>query len=149
MRSPVYSPSSVAGRARTWRRRYSLDRDAGWLDPMLLRGERSVLNDHLTIVDDGPLPVDGPNTLFEVGDERVAGRELAGRDLNGVEWRVERIRVATDGTREDALRITTEIEDAGDIYVDKEPDDNPIGIGEIVTVWEDEHGQWDLALVRL
>ncbi|GAB2932327.1 hypothetical protein GCM10027280_19970 [Micromonospora polyrhachis] len=116
---------------------------------MLLRGERSVLNDHLTIVDDGPLPVDGPNTLFEVGDERVAGRELAGRDLNGVEWRVERIRVATDGTREDALRITTEIEDAGDIYVDKEPDDNPIGIGEIVTVWEDEHGQWDLALVRL
>lgn len=126
-----------------------LDRDAGWLDPALLRGERSILNDNLTIIDEGPLPVDGPGTLFEVGDERIAGRDLAGRDLAGREWRVVRIRVATDGTREDAVRITSEIEDAGDVSVDTDPDRNPVGIGEIVTVWEDEHGQWDLALVRL
>ncbi|WP_203990573.1 hypothetical protein [Virgisporangium aurantiacum] len=126
-----------------------LDRDAGWLAPALLRGERSVLNDHLTIIDEGPLPIDGPGTLFEVGGERIAGRDLAGRDLTGQEWRVARIRMATDGTREDALRITSEIEDAGDIDVDKDPDSNPVGIGEIVTVWEDQHGQWDLALIRL
>jgi hypothetical protein len=37
-----------------------------------------VLNDHLTIVDDGPLPVGGPGTLFEVVDKRVEGRGLAG-----------------------------------------------------------------------
>jgi hypothetical protein len=126
-----------------------LDRHAGWLHPALLRGERGVLNDHLTIIDEGPLPVDGPGTIFEVGDERIEGREVAKRDLAGHDRRVARIRVATDGTRADALRITSEIEDAGDFYVDDEPAENPVGIGAIVTVWEDNHGQWDLALVRL
>lgn len=126
-----------------------LDRDPDWLDPALLSGQRTVLNENLTIADEGPLPVDGPGTLFEVADSQVEGRELAGRDLAGADWRVTRIRVATDGTREDALRITTEITDAGDIHVDESPEKNPIGFGEVVTTWEDEHGQWDLALIRL
>ncbi|MFC4070509.1 hypothetical protein [Actinoplanes subglobosus] len=146
-----------------------LDRDAGWLDPELLRGARATVSEHLTIADEGPLRVDGPGTLFEIGDSLVEGRDLAGRDLvgrdmvgrdlvgrdlvgrdlSGVDWRVARIRVATDGSRADALRITSEIEEAGDIYVDHSPEGNPIGFGEVVTTWEDEHGQWDLALIRL
>jgi hypothetical protein len=126
-----------------------LDRNPGWLDPALLSGAKDFVTDGLmVIVDDGPLRVDGPNTLFEVDGSRVEGRDLAGRDLAGADWRVSYIRVATDGTREDALRITGEIEEAGDISVDEAPEKNPVGAGEVVTTWEDEHGQWDLALIR-
>lgn len=28
-------------------------------------------------------------------------------------------------------------------------DEEPLPVGEIVTVWQDENGQWDLALVRI
>ncbi|BEL04794.1 hypothetical protein Q0Z83_029850 [Actinoplanes sichuanensis] len=127
-----------------------LDRHAGWLDPAVLSGEREVVTDDLmALTDDEPLRVDGPNTVFEVDGSLVEGRELVGRDLDGADWRVSRIRVATDGTRADALRIMAEFEEAGDIDVDEAPERNPVGFGEIVTTWEDEHGQWDLALIRL
>ncbi|GIE77150.1 hypothetical protein Aph02nite_31000 [Actinoplanes philippinensis] len=125
------------------------DRHPGWLDPAVLSGERTVFDENLTILDNGPLPVDGPGTLFEVGDEQVAGRELTGRDLGGAGWSVAHIRVATDGTLEDALRITGELEETGEIFADEAPERNPLGFGEIVTTWEDDHGQWDLALIRL
>ncbi|MFF5083658.1 hypothetical protein ACFY36_41970 [Actinoplanes sp. NPDC000266] len=126
-----------------------LDRLPAWIDPAVLSGERAVVDDNLTIVDDGPLLVDGPGTYYDVDDEWVEGRELAGRDLSGREWRVVRIRVATDGTREDALRITDQMEEEGDIDVEENPTVNPLPVGEVVTVWADEHGQWDLALVKL
>ncbi|WP_177154306.1 hypothetical protein [Actinosynnema pretiosum] len=35
------------------------------------------------------------------------------------------------------------------MFVDESPERNPVGIGEVVTTWEDEHGQWDLAVVRV
>ncbi|SNY67446.1 hypothetical protein [Paractinoplanes atraurantiacus] len=126
-----------------------LDRLPAWIDPAVLSGERAVVDDNLTIADEGPLLVDGAGTLFEVDGELVEGRALAGRDLSGSRWRVARIRVATDGTREDALRITDEIEEVGDIDVDTEPENDPLLAGQAVTVWADEHGQWDLALVKL
>ncbi|WP_157119489.1 hypothetical protein [Nocardia xishanensis] len=55
----------------------------------------------------------------------------------------------TDGTREDALRITAMVEADGDYAIDDAPEGNPVGLGEVVTTWADQHGQWDLALVRL
>lgn len=126
-----------------------LDRDPGWLDPALLRGERDTLNDNLTILDTGTLRVDGPGTIFEIDGDRVEGRTLAGRAPADGAWRVVRIRVATDGTREDALRITTALEEETDVYAHETPGDNPLPFGEIDTIWEDDHGQWDLALVRV
>ncbi|MGV9408574.1 hypothetical protein ACWDOP_01565 [Nocardia sp. NPDC003693] len=126
-----------------------LDRDPGWLDPALLRGELDVVSDDLMIGDTDTLRVDGAGTRFEVGGEAAEGRELVGRDLGGIDWRVQRILVRTDGSREDALRIVAEIEEDGDYDVDDAPERNPIGVGEVVTTWEDQHGQWDLALVRL
>ncbi|GAB7051540.1 hypothetical protein [Catenuloplanes indicus] len=126
-----------------------LDRHPEWLDPALLRGERDELNDHLTILDTGTLRVDGPGTIFEIGDERVEGRTLLGREPADGEWRVVRIRVATDGTREDALRITTMLEAEADVYAEDTPARNPLPFGEVDTFWTDDHGQWDLALVRV
>ncbi|XVU21332.1 hypothetical protein ACQPZJ_29165 [Actinoplanes sp. CA-054009] len=127
-----------------------LDRRPAWIDPAVLSGERNVVDENLTILDTGTLLVDGAGTLFEVDGELVEGRDLAGRDLSGGEWRVARIRVATDGTREDALRVIGEIEEEyDDLVADEDPSDNPLPSGEAVTVWEDDHGQWDLALVKL
>ncbi|MBT0770206.1 hypothetical protein KIH74_14795 [Kineosporia sp. J2-2] len=124
-----------------------LDRHPDWLSPAVLRGEKNVLNDDLTIYDTGPLPVDGPNTVFEVDGEKVFGRDLVGRDLGGSEWRVRYIRVATDGSREDAARICHENEELFALEVP--PAFNPLDIGEVDGGWEDDHGQWDLVLVRL
>ncbi|GAA2683491.1 MULTISPECIES: hypothetical protein [Actinosynnema] len=126
-----------------------LDRDPGWLAPEVLSGERQVVSDYLCLTDEGPLRVDGPNTIFDVEDEQVEGRALVGRDLAGARWRVVWIRVATDGTLEEALRVGREFADAGDVFVDESPERNPLGFGEVVTIWEDEHGQWDLTLVRV
>ncbi|WP_157239118.1 hypothetical protein [Catenuloplanes japonicus] len=130
-------------------REVGLDRDPGWLDPALLAGDRSTLNESLTIVDDGPLVIDGPHTIFDVDGERVEGRTLIGRDLTGADWRVVYIRVATDGTRKHARRIMAEVEEAGDIDTEKNPTRNWVGIGKIVTAWEDSHGQWDFALLKV
>lgn len=93
--------------------------------------------------------MDGTSTLFDVGGERVEGRAPVGRDLAGVEWRVVPIRVAPDGSLADARRFGEEFVDAGDVFVDESPERNPVGIGEVVTTWEDEHRQWDLTLVRV
>ncbi|WP_436533873.1 hypothetical protein [Actinoplanes sp. HUAS TT8] len=130
-------------------REAELDRLPAWLDPAVLDGSRQAVDDNLTLIDEGPMPVDGPATFFDVDGRLLTGRDLIGRDLTGSAWRVAWIRVATDGTRDDALRITDAMSEAGDVYVDDEPERNPLPLGEIVTVWEDEHGQWDLALVRL
>ncbi|BBH70344.1 hypothetical protein ACTI_70290 [Actinoplanes sp. OR16] len=127
-----------------------LDRGPEWLDPAVLSGERSFINDSLTILDTGPLLVDGPGTIYEVDDELIEGRELAGRDLTDTDWRVAAIRVLTDGTREDALRITAGIEEENDFSVDESPAESPLDFfGEAVTTWEDEHGQWDMVLLKL
>ncbi|GLY29591.1 hypothetical protein [Kineosporia sp. NBRC 101731] len=134
-----------------------LNIDPQWVTPEFLRGESDVVSDSLLIVDDGsgPLLVDGPNTIFAVDDELVLGSTLIDRVLAPGSWRVRYIRVATDGTQEDALRITKAIEEADDYYyVDRAPQDNPVrlgqdALGEVVAVWEDLNGQWDLALIRL
>ncbi|GHJ16108.1 hypothetical protein TPA0908_41030 [Micromonospora sp. AKA38] len=130
-----------------------LDRRPAWLDPAVLRGEQQVIDESLMIGDTDTLLVDGPGTLFEIdGDDEnlVPGSELIGRDLSGVEWRVSRIRAATDGTREDALRIVAVIEEDGDYYEEDERHEyNSVPVGEVVTLWEDGHGQWTLALVEL
>jgi len=126
-----------------------LDRHPEWLDPALLRGERDVVSDSLMIGDTETLRVDGPGTIFEVDGEPVAGRDLVGRDLDGADWRVSEILVKTDGTRKDALRFMAAVEEDGDYAVDDAPEDNPVGRGEVVTTWEDQHGQWDLALIHL
>jgi hypothetical protein len=129
-----------------------LDRRLAWLDPAVLRGERQFVDASLMIGDTGTLLVDGPGTLFEIDDDDenlVPGSELIGRDLSGVKWRVSRIRVATDGTREDALRIVAAIEEDGDFYEEDEWHEyHSVPVGEVVTLWEDDHGQWTLALVE-
>ncbi|MGW5751516.1 hypothetical protein [Nocardia rhamnosiphila] len=126
-----------------------LDRDPGWLAPALLRGERDVVSDFLMIGDTDTLRVNGPGTIFEVDGELVDGRDLMGCDPSSADWRVKRILVRTDGTREDALRIMAVVEEDGDYASDDGPEENPVGIGVVVTTWADQHGQWDLALVRL
>ncbi|WP_216917648.1 hypothetical protein [Nocardia noduli] len=126
-----------------------LDRDPGWLDPALLRGERDVVSEVLMIEDTEALRVNGPGTIFKVDGDHVDGCDLVGRDLSSADWRVEQILVRTDGTREDALRIMAVVEEGGDYWADDAPQQNPVGRGEVVTTWGDEHGQWDMALVRL
>lgn len=130
-----------------------LDRRPAWLDPAVLSGERQVVDDGLMIGDTDTLLVDGSGTFFEIdGDDAnlVPGSELIGRDLSGVKWRVTRIRAATDGTREDALRIVAAIEEDGDFSEEEERYEyNSVPVGEIVTLWEDDHGQWTMALVKL
>lgn len=128
------------------------DRHPAWLDPAVLSGDRQVIDDGLMIGDTDTLLVDGPGTFFEIdGDEKnlVPGSELAGRDLGDSEWRVAQIRVATDGTREHALRIVAVIEEDGDYEVYTESVGNPCPIGEIDTFWNDMHGQWSIALVEI
>ncbi|WFE65008.1 hypothetical protein [Micromonospora sp. WMMD714] len=129
-----------------------LDRRPAWLDPTVLRGERQVVDESLMIGDTDTLLVDGAGTLFEIDDDKnlVPGSALIGRDLSGVTWRVSRIRVATDGTREDALRIVAAIEEDSDFYEEHERHEyNSVPVGEVVTLWEDDHGQWTMALVEL
>ncbi|MEU4414311.1 hypothetical protein [Nocardia salmonicida] len=41
------------------------------------------------------------------------------------------------------------VEEEGDYWADEAPQENVVGRGEVVTTWADEHGQWDMALVRL
>lgn len=123
-----------------------LDRLPAWLDPAVLSGERAVLDENLSIYDTGALPVDGPGTFFEVDGEWVEGRQLTGHEAS---WRVVRIRIATDGTLESARKFTDTIEAESDFAVDEDPTENPLPVGDVVTVWEDEHGQWDLALIEL
>ncbi|AYF76260.1 hypothetical protein D7D52_23245 [Nocardia yunnanensis] len=125
-----------------------MDRGPGWPDDALLRGERDVVSDDLMIGDTEPLQVNGPGPIFTIDGQRVDGRDLVGRDLSSADWQIEQILVATDGTREDALRIIAAVEQDGDYATDTAPQHNPVGVGEVVTVWSDEHGQWDLAMVR-
>ncbi|MEU0538561.1 hypothetical protein ABZ319_01735 [Nocardia sp. NPDC005978] len=126
-----------------------LNRDPGWLDAALLRGERDVVSTDLMIGDTETLRVDGPGTIFDVDGRRLRGHDLVGRDLTAANWQVAHILVATDGTREHALTFMAEVEEDGEYEIDDEPQDNPVGVGEVVKLWSDQHGQWDLALVRM
>ncbi|MEV4130457.1 hypothetical protein [Nocardia sp. NPDC049707] len=108
-----------------------------------------MVSDFLMIGDTETLRVDGPGTIFKVDEELVDGCDLVGRDLSSADWRVEQILVRTDGTREDVLRIMAVVEEDVDYATDDAPEGNPVGRGEVVTTWADQHGQWDLALVRL
>jgi hypothetical protein len=124
-----------------------LDRGAIWLEPAVLRGERILEDDDLTMNDTGPLPIDVSRSLFETGDEEyVEGRDF--RDT-GAEWRVGYLRLATDGTLADATRLAEELQENAELGHDPAPSDNPVPVGEVVATWEDPHGQWDMALVRL
>ncbi|PPJ00173.1 hypothetical protein C5E51_35335 [Nocardia nova] len=125
-----------------------MDRDPGWLDDALLRGERDVVSEALMIGNTETLQVDGAGTIFTVDGQRVDGRDLIGRDLSSVDWQVARILVATAMTRDDALRVMAVVLEDGEYATDTAPQHNPVGVGEVVTLWSDEHGQWDLALVR-
>lgn len=107
-----------------------------------------MVSEALMIGNTETLQVDGAGTIFTVDGQRVDGRDLIGRDLSSVDWQVARILVATAMTRDDALRVMAVVLEDGEYATDTAPQHNPVGVGEVVTLWSDEHGQWDLALVR-
>jgi hypothetical protein len=124
------------------------DRIAAWLEPDALSGDRVFVHQVVTMTDEDPLRVDAARTIFALGDDE---RYVQGRDLGDPDgdWRVAYVRVATDGTRAGAAEFVEEL--LGLIEMDEMPGhagrQMPFG-GEIVTSWEDPHGQWDMALVR-
>ncbi len=123
-----------------------LDKLPEFADPELLRGERLLDDDRLTVYE-APLRIDVSRSLFDTPGGYVAGRDLA---TPPVRWRVGYLRLATDGTLDDAVRVVEQLEE-NDVELDRDdcPGRNPLPVGEVVTVWEDLHGQWDLAVVRL
>jgi hypothetical protein len=124
------------------------DRLPAWLEPEALSGGRVFVHQSVTMTDEEPLRVDASRTIFAVGGDE---RYLPGRDLGDPDgdWRVAYIRVATDGTREGAAEFVGELLEL--IEMDEMPEhagrQMPFG-AEIVTSWEDPHGQWDMVLVR-
>ncbi|MEU8263229.1 hypothetical protein AB0C02_21685 [Micromonospora sp. NPDC048999] len=129
-------------------REAELDRLPEWLEPAVLSGERVFVHPHVSMSDEGPLRVDVSRSLFAVEGEFVSGRDLAPA-VTG-DWRVSYLRLVTDESADDAERMIEDLEEQGwDLDRDDDPDWNPLPIGEIVTGWEDPHGQWDLALIRL
>ncbi|UWP86419.1 hypothetical protein [Dactylosporangium fulvum] len=97
--------------------------------------------------DEGPLLVDGSRTLFAVGPDWVEGRDFP---AGTADWNVGHIRLVTDGSLADAERVIDELAEQG-VELDRldEPERNPLPFGEVLTVWEDLHGQWDAAIIRL
>lgn len=120
-----------------------LDRLDDWIDPEVLSGDRIVENSDVTVYETD-LRIDGSRTYYLVDDEYVVGRDLV---TPGDTWRAAYLCLATDGTLDDALRLAAQFED--DLARDDNPSRNPLPIGEVVAVWEDPCGQWDLALVLL
>ena len=127
-------------------REVALDRLDEWLDPTVLSGERIFTHPNLTMYE-APLRVDASQSLFETADGYAEGRNFI---ASGEQWRIGYLRLVSDGSLGDAMRLMKEFEDH-DVELDRdpEPDRNPVPVGEIVTVWEDPYGQWDLALVKL
>lgn len=123
-----------------------LNRVDGWLEPEVLRGERHFANPDLTMYDESELLVDASGTYFAVDGEFVLGRDIT---APGEDWRAYYLRLVSDGTLEDTMRLATRLEEESELDRDDEPERNPIPVGEIVAQWEDPHGQWDMALVRL
>ncbi len=126
-------------------RETGLDRLDGWLDPAVLGGERLFDHPDVTIYE-APLRVDVSRSLFETGDGYVEGREFQAT----ADWRIGYLRLDTDGTPGDAHRVVDALaEQDVELEPDPAPVRNPVPVGEPVAVWEDPHGQWDLAVVRL
>lgn len=123
-----------------------LDRLPEWLDPDVLSGERVVEHPDLTMYE-SELAIDGSRSFYIVeNDEYVLGRDLG---TPPDDWRIGYLCVVTDGTIDGAREVAARLEEEADLFRTDAPDKNPIGYGEIVTVWEDDHGQWDMALVRV
>jgi hypothetical protein len=124
------------------------DRLPAWLKPDVLSGDRVFVHPYVTMTDEDPLRVDAGRTVFALGgeDRYVRGHELAD---TGEAWRVAYVRVATDGTRTGAEKFVEELLELVEMDELSAGDGRrmPFG-GEIVTSWEDLHGQWDMALVR-
>ena len=124
-----------------------IDRIPEWLDPAVLNGEQAVVHHSVAMTDEGPLLVDGSRTLFVVGPDWVEGRDFP---AGAADWNVGYIRLVTDGSVADAERVIDALAEQGvDLDRVDEPERNPLPFGEALTVWEDPHGQWDAALVRL
>ncbi|PXX71646.1 hypothetical protein DFR70_1011080 [Nocardia tenerifensis] len=119
-----------------------LDRLDAWLDPDVLSGARLFENPDVTLYEE-QLRIDASSSYYFVGGEYVLGRDLA---EPCADWRAAYLCLATDGTLDGALEVVAQFEDEWDR--DDTPTRNPLPAGEVVTVWEDPHGQWDLALVR-
>ncbi|WP_157978532.1 MULTISPECIES: hypothetical protein [Nocardia] len=129
-----------------WFYEVGLDRLDEWLDSDVLNGARTVERDDLTMYE-SELRIDGSKSFYIVeNDEYVLGREL-GTPPRG--WRVGYLNIVTDGTLDNALEVAARLEEEADLDRDDAPGSNPIAYGEVVTVWEDPHGQWDMALVRV
>ncbi|MEU8661759.1 hypothetical protein [Actinoplanes philippinensis] len=107
-----------------------LDREAAWLDPAVLGGERQVVDDSLMIGDTDTLLVDGSGSFFEIdGDDEnlVTGSEIAGRDRGDSDWRVAFIRVAVLlDHRDDAQGVL-----AGAVGGDPDEGDPPVAVAPI------------------
>ncbi|MGN2641285.1 hypothetical protein ACTD5D_34990 [Nocardia takedensis] len=129
-----------------WIQECEIDRRPTWLDPAVLRGDRVLEDPDLTIYDGEPLRVDASISLYLVDGDFVLGRDFTPTDAP---WRAYYLRLESDGTFDAALRLATILEEQADLYRDPDPATNPLPIGEIHTTWEDPHGQWDLALLRL
>ncbi|WP_155370734.1 hypothetical protein [Catellatospora vulcania] len=123
-----------------------LDRLPEFADPGLLRGDRLLDDDRLTVYE-VPLAIDVSRSLFDTPAGYVTGRDLTTLPER---WRVGYLRLATDGTLDDAVRVIGQFEE-NDVELDRDdrPGRNPLPLGDVVTTWEDLHGQWDLAVVRL
>ncbi|WP_405182021.1 hypothetical protein OG225_13595 [Nocardia sp. NBC_01377] len=127
-------------------REVGLDQLDEWLDSDVLSGERPVRHRDLTMYE-SELSIDGSHSFYIVeNDEYVLGRDLGTPPRD---WRVGYLKIATDGTLDDALGVAARLEEDADLDRDDAPGSNPIKYGEVVTVWEDPHGQWDMALVRV
>ncbi|MEU7870773.1 hypothetical protein [Dactylosporangium sp. NPDC049140] len=124
-----------------------LDRLEAWLDPQVLRGERAFVHDDVCLSDEGPAEIDASTSLFEAGGARVLGRDLELPPPGG--WRVVRMRLVTDDTVAGAEKLVARLDEEGTELDPVDPDAGALPSGEVVAAWEDPHGQWDLALVRL
>ncbi|MFC8045174.1 hypothetical protein [Nocardia sp. NPDC057353] len=122
-----------------------LDRLGEWIAPDVLSGKLIFENPFLVFHDDLALRVDASTSWFLVDGEYVLGRDLTAP--NG-DWRVGYLHLVTDGTEADALRWIEEIEEGAELDRLEEAPGQDGPLGDVVAVWEDPHGQWDLALVR-
>ncbi|MFC3963399.1 hypothetical protein [Nocardia jiangsuensis] len=122
-----------------------LDRLGEWIAPDVLSGKLIFENPFLVFHDDLALRVDASRSWFVVDGEYVLGRDLS---APGSDWRVGYLQLLSDGTEADALRWIEGIEEGAELdrLDDRVGQDDPLGM--VIAVWEDPHGQWDLALVR-
>ncbi|MEV0356487.1 hypothetical protein AB0H71_10535 [Nocardia sp. NPDC050697] len=122
-----------------------LDRLPGLIAPEVLSGERIFHDPDLTIYEE-ELRIDGSRSWYAVDGEFVLGRDIANP---GAEWRISYLKLVTDGSRDDAEQLAERLTEELEFDHDDAPDGDLLPAGETVGTWEDDHGQWDLALVRL